>query len=85
MQKLKKTFKFGDHEVILETGQIARQADAAVMAIAFKVSPLPEELELQVAVVADFVFQLAAPPFQCFRLPLPDIHGGFQVRVGISE
>ena len=31
MQKLKKTFKFGDHEVILETGQIARQADAAVM------------------------------------------------------
>jgi len=31
VQKLKKTFKFGDHEVILETGQIARQADAAVM------------------------------------------------------
>ena len=31
MQKLKKTFKFGDHEVTLETGQIARQADAAVM------------------------------------------------------
>ena len=31
MQKLKKTFKYGDHEVILETGQVARQADAAVM------------------------------------------------------
>ena len=31
MQKLKKTFKFGNHEVTLETGQIARQADAAVM------------------------------------------------------
>jgi len=31
VQKLKKTFKFGDHEVTLETGQIARQADAAVM------------------------------------------------------
>jgi polyribonucleotide nucleotidyltransferase len=31
VQKLKKTFKFGEHEVTLETGQIARQADAAVM------------------------------------------------------
>ena len=31
MQKLTKTFKFGDHEVTLETGQIARQADGAVM------------------------------------------------------
>jgi polyribonucleotide nucleotidyltransferase len=31
VQKLKKTFKFGDHEVTLETGQIARQADSAVM------------------------------------------------------
>ncbi len=31
MQKLKKTFKYGDSEVTLETGQIARQADAAVM------------------------------------------------------
>ncbi len=31
MQKLKKTFKFGDQEVTLETGEIARQADAAVM------------------------------------------------------
>ena len=31
MQELKKTFKFGDHEVTLATGRIARQADAAVM------------------------------------------------------
>ncbi len=31
MQKLKKTFKYGDQEVTLETGQVARQADAAVM------------------------------------------------------
>jgi len=31
VQKLKKTFKYGDSEVTLETGQIARQADAAVM------------------------------------------------------
>ena len=31
MQKLKKTFKFGEHEVTLETGAIARQADAAVV------------------------------------------------------
>jgi len=31
VQKLTKTFKFGDHEVTLETGQIARQADGAVM------------------------------------------------------
>jgi len=31
VQKLKKTFQYGDQEVTLETGQIARQADAAVM------------------------------------------------------
>ncbi|MFC1720497.1 polyribonucleotide nucleotidyltransferase [Pseudomonadota bacterium] len=31
MQKLTKTFKYGDHEVKLETGQIARQANGAVM------------------------------------------------------
>ncbi len=31
MQKFTKTFMFGDHEVTLETGQIARQADATVM------------------------------------------------------
>ena len=31
MRKLKKTFKYGDHTVTLETGQIARQADSAVM------------------------------------------------------
>ncbi len=31
MQKLTKTFKFGDHEVTLETGQIARQANGSVM------------------------------------------------------
>ncbi len=31
MQKMKKTFKYGASEVTLETGQIARQADAAVM------------------------------------------------------
>jgi len=30
VQKLIKTFKFGEHEVTMETGQIARQADAAV-------------------------------------------------------
>ena len=31
VQKLTKTFKFGDHEVTLETGEIARQASGAVM------------------------------------------------------
>ncbi len=31
MQKLTKTFQFGDHAVTLETGQVARQADAAVI------------------------------------------------------
>jgi len=31
VQKLIKTFQFGDHEVTLETGQIARQANGAVM------------------------------------------------------
>ena len=31
MQKLSKTFQYGDQEVTLETGQIARQADGAVM------------------------------------------------------
>ena len=31
MNKLTKTFKYGDHEVTLETGQIARQASGAVM------------------------------------------------------
>ena len=31
MQKLTKTFKYGDQEVTLETGQIARQASGAVM------------------------------------------------------
>jgi polyribonucleotide nucleotidyltransferase len=31
VQKLTKTFKFGDHDVTLETGQIARQASGAVM------------------------------------------------------
>ena len=31
MQKLTKTFQYGDHQVTLETGQIARQATGAVM------------------------------------------------------
>ena len=31
MNKLTKTFKYGDQEVTLETGQIARQAGGAVM------------------------------------------------------
>jgi polyribonucleotide nucleotidyltransferase len=31
VQKLTKTFKYGDHEVTLETGQIARQANGSVM------------------------------------------------------
>jgi polyribonucleotide nucleotidyltransferase len=31
VQKLTKTFKYGDHEVKLETGQVARQAGGAVM------------------------------------------------------
>ncbi|PLY13611.1 MAG: polyribonucleotide nucleotidyltransferase [Sedimenticola sp.] len=31
MTPIKKEFKFGDHKVTLETGEIARQADAAVM------------------------------------------------------
>jgi len=31
VQKLTKTFKFGDHQVSIETGQVARQADAAVI------------------------------------------------------
>ena len=31
MQKVTKTFKYGDHDVTLETGQIARQAGGAVM------------------------------------------------------
>jgi polyribonucleotide nucleotidyltransferase len=31
VQKLTKTFKYGDHEVTLETGQIARQAGGSVM------------------------------------------------------
>ncbi len=31
MQKVTKTFKYGDHDVTLETGQIARQASGSVM------------------------------------------------------
>jgi polyribonucleotide nucleotidyltransferase len=31
VQKLTKTFQFGDHEVTLETGQVARQASGSVM------------------------------------------------------
>ena len=31
MKPLKKTFKYGNHEVIIETGQIARQANGAVL------------------------------------------------------
>jgi len=31
VNKISRTFKYGDHEVTLETGHIARQADAAVM------------------------------------------------------
>ena len=31
MQKITKTFQYGEHTVTLETGQIARQADATVM------------------------------------------------------
>ncbi|MEM1411487.1 MAG: polyribonucleotide nucleotidyltransferase [Pseudomonadota bacterium] len=31
MQKITKTFMFGDHEVTIETGRVARQADATVM------------------------------------------------------
>ena len=31
MQKITKTFQFGDHEVTIETGRVARQADATVL------------------------------------------------------
>lgn len=31
MNPIKKTFQFGEHTVTLETGEIARQADAAIM------------------------------------------------------
>ena len=31
MKSIKKTFQFGEHEVTMETGAIARQADGAVM------------------------------------------------------
>ena len=31
MKPLKKKFQYGNHEVILETGQIARQANGAVL------------------------------------------------------
>ncbi|MDA3934546.1 MAG: polyribonucleotide nucleotidyltransferase, partial [Gammaproteobacteria bacterium] len=31
MNKITRTFKYGDHEVTIETGHLARQADAAVM------------------------------------------------------
>jgi len=31
VQQIKKTFQYGDHEVTLETGEIARQADGAVV------------------------------------------------------
>ena len=31
MRSIKKTFTFGRHEVTLETGEIARQADGAVL------------------------------------------------------
>ena len=31
MKSIKKTFQFGEHEVLIETGAIARQADGAVM------------------------------------------------------
>ena len=31
MSKIIKTFTYGDHQVTLETGEIARQADGAVM------------------------------------------------------
>ena len=31
MNPIKKTFKYGDHDVTIETGHIARQADGAVL------------------------------------------------------
>ena len=31
MKSIKKTFSFGRHQVTLETGEIARQADGAVL------------------------------------------------------
>ena len=31
MAKVTKSFKYGQHEVVLETGEIARQASGAVM------------------------------------------------------
>ena len=31
MSKITKTFAYGEHQVTLETGEIARQADGAVM------------------------------------------------------
>ncbi|MDX1443542.1 MAG: polyribonucleotide nucleotidyltransferase, partial [Gammaproteobacteria bacterium] len=31
MQSIKKTFQYGDHTVTLETGEVARQADGAVL------------------------------------------------------
>ena len=31
MKAIKKTFQYGDQEVVLETSEIARQADGAVM------------------------------------------------------
>ena len=31
MTSIKKTFQYGDHQVTMETGEIARQADGAVL------------------------------------------------------
>ena len=31
MNPIRKEFQYGDHKVVLETGEIARQADAAIM------------------------------------------------------
>lgn len=31
METIKKTFQYGEHEVTLETGAVARQADGAVI------------------------------------------------------
>ena len=50
--KLSRTFSYGDHDVTIETGAVARQADGAVI-----VTMAESELSLMVLVKVDSSFR----------------------------
>ena len=69
MNVVKKTFQYGDHEVTLETGRIARQATGSVMVTMGGTSVLCTVVAEQKARAGQAFFPLSAVSYTHLTLP----------------